>query len=276
MNNFFFGSFFMILSSICCIINDVCANYFYGNCVELLFFRFLFATIMSFSRYKNRNFFNLNNLIRGILFSTSMFFFLFGLRRLPLPLVILINFAVPIWNILLSGIILKEKIKNRLIFCVINTLSIAYASYEFFNIDNKSAIMSLLFASFLFSCIDIFNKIAINNDSEKANDIVMGSSFFSTLIFLPFISFKLPILNDIYLLIIISLMAIGIPFFMLKASKFSDLSALQPLKYLEFPMTLLVNYTLFSETISNKLYIAFIMILINTSISYIIEIKTIK
>lgn len=263
----------VLLSSVSCVASDILSKLFDGSIEDLLFIRFALATLISFIYYRSFSFISIKNAIRGGLFALSMFFFTYGLRSLPLTLVILINFATPIWTIIFSKIFFNEKIQYRLISSIINTFGIAIALTGFLDTsENIYPIFSVLLASVMFSLIDVINKSSMNY-GEKISDILIGSSFFSSLFFIPKYSFTIPSSTNMFIILGIAISALAIPYFMMLASKRTNLSALQPLKYAEFPMTIIANKIFFHEVLQKEVYYGFAIILLGIITNYFYEIK---
>ncbi|WP_342262071.1 hypothetical protein [Alphaproteobacteria bacterium endosymbiont of Tiliacea citrago] len=115
-------------------------------------------------------------------------------------------------------------------------------------------------------------------ETKKITDILLGSSLVSSMFFLILVifdqknTFFVSIL-DVFYAILIGFLAILIPFFMLKASQKADLSSLQPLKYIEFPLSVFISCFLFNETFNLSFFIGFFIIIISTTYGYFHETK---
>lgn len=242
----------------------------------LFIISFILILISPHFKQKKLNFLSKNNLIRGFLFTISMMFFIYGLKKLSLGIVILLNFCTPILTTLLSKIFLKENLRQRLITCIINTIGILIAILPCIHSIDWCAVISVIAASSCFAAIDVFNKANLNHD-ENINQILTGSSLVSACCFSVLLCCNgevvvIPSKTDLVLSVLIALLAILIPLFTLKASQYSDLSSLQPLRYIEFPVSIVSSYVCFNDTYTPHIFIAFVVIVIGTSWSYLKEI----
>lgn len=284
--NFYKAAFYMITSSILCIVSDTFTKKCTLNGIFFLFIRFSIATIILIpcflytKNFKINSALNFKNFIRGSLFAFGMMFFLYSLNNLSLGFTILLNFMTPIFATLLSKIFLKENLKNRLLTCIFNTFAILYSIYPSITIINNTAIMTSITAAFMFATIDVYNKHNLQNKEDNI-EILLGSYFFAAMIsffsLIPsniiktFTKNQSIIFKELPLLTIIALTAILIPYFLLKASANADLSWLQPLKYIEFPISIASGYLFLNDKYSYHVFISFAIILFGLTINYIQE-----
>lgn len=219
-----------------------------------------------------------DNFIRALLLTLGMISFTIGLRKLPLAIVILLNFCTPILTTIFSKLILNESLKHKLWVCIFNTTGIFIAVLPNLHTNAYQNILHIIIASVFFSLTDIFNKWNLKKN-ENIVEIIIGSSIFSTILLFLIITFSHePILikqTQIFPMIAVAASAIFIPLFLIEASKYADLSSLQPIKYIEFPLGVISSYYFFKDSYTAHIFLGFAIIAIGTTFNHLQETKKI-
>ena len=104
--------------------------------------------------------------------------------------------------------------------------------------------------------------------------MLFGSSLGIVLLLSPFYSFDInAIKNNLPELICMGIGANLILYFILKAWKYCDISALQPIKYIEFPISIYFSYAIFQDKTTTAIIIGFSLIFIAFIINFYSETK---
>lgn len=273
MLRYFRGAFWLILASLISVLNDVCMKLETSNYCDIVFWRFFSATLvlLPFVIYY-RPHVTLGSLrvhgIRSILFGISMFFYLVALKILPISLVNAINFSIPIWVVILACIFLEERWDGRLLSTFLGVVGVYVALIPVLQSGSLIFAGLLILGALGFAILDVFNKYLLNKD-ESMIMMLFGSSFGITLLYLPFISWKLPC--QPYLFIWLGLGANLLLYCYLKAWESCDISAIQPLKYIEFPLAIYFGKSIFHETTSWYVFLGLGIMLIGIFINMRLE-----
>ena len=258
MKSYLKGAFFLSLASIVSIFNDITVKLIDLSSNDIMFLRFFFATLILipftfFYKIKTDKKSLRNHGIRALIFGLSMFFFTTALKTLPIALVNAVNFSIPIWVVLFACIFLKEPWNGRFLATCIGIIGVLITCIPIWKNANISQAILLLTGAMGFASLDVFNKHLLNKD-ESMVMMLLGSSFGISLLYLPFFSWNL---NSVSLMPFIWL-ALGsnlILYFILKAWESCDISAIQPIKYIEFPIAIYFGKVMFQETPSIYIFI---------------------
>jgi S-adenosylmethionine uptake transporter len=251
------GAIFLGLASVVSILNDVCMKCVNMNSYDILFWRFASATLflipfMFFFKLKPKKNSLRNHTIRALIFGISMFFYINSLQNLPIATVNAINFSIPIWVVLLAYFFLKEPFNGRFLSTSLGLIGIIVACIPIWQSCDISSSILLVLGAIGFACLDVFNKHLMNKD-ESMILMLFGSSLGITLLYMPFFSWQFP--SNFYIFAWLGIGANAILYFILKAWEACDISALQPLKYIEFPIAIYFGHSLFNETTHPLLFV---------------------
>ena len=258
MKSYLKGAFFLSLASIVSIFNDITVKLIDLSSNDIMFLRFFFATLILipftfFYKIKTDKKSLRNHGIRALIFGLSMFFFTTALKTLPIALVNAVNFSIPIWVVLFACIFLKEPWNGRFLATCIGIIGVLITCIPIWKNANISQAILLLTGAMGFASLDVFNKYLLNKD-ESMVMMLLGSSFGISLLYLPFFSWNV---SSVSLMPFIWL-ALGsnlILYFILKAWESCDISAIQPIKYIEFPIAIYFGKVMFQETPSIYIFI---------------------
>ncbi len=258
---------YFILSIICGIINDVLSKYICSNMhpLNVTFFRFAFSTLTLIPFICLKKPLKINELsihiIRGSFLFVGIFCWIYGLKRVPLSIATVISFSIPLFTLIIGSFVLREKITWQRWSATILGLIGILITLEFNSLQFNYMALILMAAAVIFACLDVINKIIVSR--ESIINMMFYSSLVTAIISLPFaISFwTYPSYNDLILLLVIGISANLLLFFLLKAFKLYDATALAPYRYCELIITSLLGYLIFDEIIGCNLIIGIIFII---------------
>lgn len=272
------GALYIALSSLIAIANDVCMKMVSTNTTDTLFLRFLFATIILFPlilyykpRIEAKS--SYHHLTRALIFGLSMFFYASALKQLPLSAVIAVNFSIPLWVVILACLFLGEKWNGRLPAVLIGMLGVLMTCIPIWQVANAAATLVLILGAIGFASLDVFNKYLMNK-KESMLMMLFGSSLGITLLYSPFFSYTIP--NNIWPFVYLGIGANLLLYFILKAWQCCDISALQPIKYIEFPISIFLGAILFQDKFNWHMFLGVVVLLIGILINMHNEIKNKK
>jgi S-adenosylmethionine uptake transporter len=250
-------------------INDTIAIYLGCNLssFEITTLRFFFGTITlclvmipkGLSCFKTSNV--KIHFIRSVLLFAGISIWISCLNDVPLVLVTLMSFTIPIFFIILAYFLLKEKIGiSRLIITVLGFIGIIVAINPFSeNFQNISLL--LIIAVICFALLDVVNKKYVS--SESTLNMMFYSALFTLLLSLAptfFYGFIWPSNKEIILCFFLGAGANLILYTLLKAFALADATSLSPLRYTELLISALIAYFLFGQIPEHSIYIASLII----------------
>lgn len=246
------GAFFIVLASIISVINDACMKDPNTSASDTLFLRFLVATIalLPFVINKRKMLTQTkwtNHIIRASMFAAAMFFYLSGLKQLPLAFVIAVNFSIPLWVVILACLFLGEKWDGRLKSVLIGLSGVLITCIPIWESAKIHSVLVLILGAIGFASLDVFNKHLLNKE-ESMLMMLFGSSLFQTMLYAPFFSYTMP--QNIWLYVYLGIGSNLLLYFILKAWQCCDISSLQPVKYIEFPLALYIGSIVFNDKLN--------------------------
>jgi S-adenosylmethionine uptake transporter len=270
--NYYKGISWFILSLVVSVLNDTISKYL-GNrlhSLEVSFFRFLFSTItlIPFIIYYGRKSLTtsrpLLHIARGVLLFAGITLWIFGLNIVPISVVTLLSFTIPLFVLILALFFLKENVGwQRWLATIIGFLGIILVLNPG-DVSFNPASLLLLLSTSLFAILDILNKKFVIKETT------LSMLFFSALVttvfaFIPALYvWKVPTLKEIVLLFILGGGANLILLFILKAFACIDASAVAPFRYIELILSSIVGYFIFNEIPSSNIYIGALLIVPST------------
>lgn len=277
MNNYHKAMLAIVFQSIFCVFSDVFFKQISANSVfDVVFLRYILCSIVLI-RFVNFKFLSKIGIFRSFLLTVALLFFLQGLKMTNISTAIVLSFATFIWIIFLSKIILKEKIGKRFIPSFLGLIGIFIACYKEINPENLYGIISLFISTFFFALVELFNKMQMKEgdyDFKEITSIIFWHYLISAAFTIPFLSYTLPNFNELHFYIATAICAIGIFYTNLIAVKNADLSSIQTIKYLEFPLSVFCDMYFFNQIISKEKYIGFIILIFSIFITLKMESNT--
>lgn len=187
------------------------------------------------------------HMLRGALLYVGMSSWIYGLNLVPISTATVVSFSIPLFVLVLGKFFLKENIFwQRWLVTILGFIGVLITVSPHFSQFN-SQVWVLLLSALFFASLDVINKIFINK--EGITLMIFYSSFFTSLISLPFALYYWGDINQYQILLLI-LLGIGsnlILYCLLKAFKLSDATALAPYRYLELFMSISLGALLFNE-----------------------------
>ena len=270
--SYILGSLLTIGACIFSIINEALSKKLGGTYgITVLFFRFFFSTVffLPFVIARPQIFFTKHmkiHMIRGGIFSVAMIPWCYGIIQLPLPLVTVLSFTIPLFVIIMAKILLKEEVGySRWIATGIGFLGILISVEFSLHGGNERAIFFAVLATFLFALLDIVNKKLLIVE-EPIVSMMFFSAFWTTIFSAPLAlyNWNFPPMSDLLLLMVLGLGANGMLACLLLSFRFCDVSALQPLRYIEFILSCGVSIVFFHTKPNTALFIAVMLIVAAT------------
>ncbi|MBN9542253.1 MAG: DMT family transporter [Alphaproteobacteria bacterium] len=270
MNNKILAVIFFLTSIFIGVCNDIITKYLGSNLdsLEVVFFRFLFATIilLPFAFKKNVSLSTSNpkiHLLRGFLLFGGIWIWSHSLSHINVATATVINFTIPIFTLILARLVLKEKVcKWRIIATFSGFIGVVIIANKPGNFDN--IVLFVLFASFMFAVLDIVNKKYVVKESLIA--MLLYSNLATLLFTIPFLigDFVMPTEKQLVLLFILGAGANMLLYFLLKAFALADASYLVPFRYTEILIAGLMAYIFFGEKLHDNTIIGALFIIPST------------
>lgn len=258
-----------ILSLIISSFNDLIAKQLAQSIssFQIVFLRFTFGSLilMPFIA-RSKDGFKTNylfiHLIRGLLLFIAITIWCIGLKEVPIVMITLLSFAIPLFFIILASFFLKERIGlRRLLITLVGFLGVLVVIDPAFEELNQISWL-LLLAVLLFAGLDVINKKYINKETTL-NMLFYSSLATSLFSLIPAIltGWIWPSSRDILLCFILGAGANLILYAILKAFSLVDASALSPLRYLELVISAILGYLFFAEIPNSNIYFGALIII---------------
>lgn len=185
--------------------------------------------------------------MRGIGHGIGVMLWFYAMSRIPIAEVSAIGFTAPVFATLGAALLLGEKIRLRRILAIVMGLFGAFVVIRpGFAVVDPGAIAMLITAP-LFGFSDVFAKMLMRNESGPA--VVGFLSLFVTLVTLgPAIYvWQTPTLEQWGLACLIAFLANLGHLSMMHAFKIAEMSAVQPVKFLQLLWAALIGFMVFGE-----------------------------
>jgi S-adenosylmethionine uptake transporter len=244
---------------------------------EVIFFRFLFSTIILLPFFLNQKRLSINktrnerhtiHLLRAVLWMVGIYLWTYNASRIPLHIVTISSFLIPFFNIFLSRVYLKERVSSRGFFYM--TISF-FGVLSVFHMSSFSAVnfIFIILATLTFSSLDVLNKKIVSENNSIIN-MIFFSNLYSLLMCAPFIfvDYVVPSSNELMFLFLLGIGASSIIFCILKSFESSNLSSIQYVRYLEFPISCILGFTFFDEIPSALVIAGCIVVILGNIMSY--------
>jgi S-adenosylmethionine uptake transporter len=185
---------------------------------------------------------------RAIMLTLAISMYCFSLNKLPLATVIIINFTIPIFTLLLAYIFLKETIgMPRLLATLVCFVGICVTSEPTNANFATYAILILIFSAVMFAGLDIINKKFVMREG------ILTMLFYTAVVTLALIAIpawirweKVQIMDWIFF-ILLGCGANLLLYCILKAFERVAVSAIAPFRYIEFILSAAVGFLCFGE-----------------------------
>lgn len=238
---------------------------------NILFFRFLFSalTLLPFvlaqpARFATRQW--KIHALRGGLFTLAMLPWSYGLIELPLPLVTTIGFTTPLFVIILAKLFLGEAIGwQRAGATVCGFIGIMISAG--FSLKGINGWIGLaLLATALFAVLDIVNKRLLMTD-EGILPMMFFSAVWTSIFTAPLaaLTWQTPTWQELGALVVLGCGANVLLGCLLKAYALCEVSAIQPLRYMEFLFSCALSILFFNEAPTTNVLIGVCLIIPTTA-----------
>ena len=204
-----------------------------------------------------------NNFIRNIFHFIGQSCWTWGLTILPLALVFSLEFTMPIWASIIAILFLKEQITlNKILFLIIGligTFTILLPDTNHISIYN----IIVLFSAIAYAFAHNFTKKLTKTDS------ILSILFFMSLFQLP-LSFigsliigeiNFYILNELPLIIFLTITSLLAHLSLSSALKNSDASIILPIDYIRLPLIAFIGWYYYNEIMTNNIIIGSCLII---------------
>lgn len=252
------GIFFLFMMMLVSCINDVIAK-FMGqrlNIIEVIFFRFFFslATLLPFVILRGAKVLKTSNLafniVRGLFGIISFYLYTYSLVYLKLVEVVTVLWTAPLFVLILSVLLLNEVVSKT---CCVAVIFGLFGMFIITLYDSGIAFsfkwiyMIPVLSALLFSAQDIMIKKMLNNENYITM-LFYFSLITSILSFVPAIFvWQTPTVFELTMLFFLGLFANILQYFLFKAFKATNLSALAPFRYMEFLLSAIMGFIFFAE-----------------------------
>lgn len=251
------GVFWMVLVCAVSNLNDILIKYVGTRLsgVEIAFFRFFFSTLvlLPFMLRNGMQSFKTPHpkvhFIRALLLVAAISPWCYGVAALPLTLATTISFTTPFFVLPMALIFLKEHVGwQRWVATFIGfvgiTVSLNPTGGDVFN-----PIALLLIAStIMFASLDIINKKLLIKDEGLLPMLFFSAVGTMLLGFVPaLMAWQTPTLHELFFLLLLGCGANLILFCLLKAFSATEVSALQPFRYVELVLSACFGFLIFGE-----------------------------
>ncbi len=200
--------------------------------------------------------------LRGGLFFCGISLWGLGLKTTYISTAALITFSEPFFLLLLSALLLREKITYpRLLATMVSFLSVFFI-IDIRTLNLASGVVILLLAEFFFALADIINKYGSNNENHLT--IVFYYSLFAFIISGVFTinNFAMPTWKELFYLFCLGLSSDLFLALLLNAFSLADASFLSPFKYSEFIFSVIFGYFFFQEKVTNNSFFVITIIVV--------------
>ncbi|USO00630.1 MAG: DMT family transporter [Alphaproteobacteria bacterium] len=261
------ASLWFTMSILCGFFNDFILRYIAVNntimipVVQATFYRFFFSACFLFpffivGKKSSLTAQSKNHFIRSILLLVPMLLWTYGVSHSSLIFATFMEFSIPFFVSIIAYFFLHESIEKRLVSIVLGCAGVFLVAFKYIEFSSLYVVFAMVLACILYATLDVVNKYLLNKNESLIN-MLFFSSLGVSILTLPFILccyVAIPI-NYLILYVIQGLLGNFLIFFILKAYQLESISALQPLRFISFPLSILFGLKL-GDNIS-FLYIIF-------------------
>jgi len=236
--------------------NDILAKCVGGRLsgVEVAFFRFFFSALvlLPFMLAKGRGAFVTRypgvQFIRSLLLVLAVAPWCYGVAALPLTLATTISFTVPFFVLPLAKIFLNEHVGwQRWFATLFGFLGIVVSLHPSEGTFNPM-VFALVGSTIMFASLDIINKKLLIQDESLLSMLFYSAVGTAALGFIPaLLTWQTPTLQELFFLALLGGGASLILFCLLKAFAATEVSALQPFRYVELILSGIFGLIIFHE-----------------------------
>lgn len=252
------GMFFLILMMCVSCTNDVITKFLGQRLppMEVMFFRFFFNLVTLLPLIIKEGFGILKtkmlafNIYRGILGVLAFALFIFSIINIKLIEVIIVCWAIPIFVLPLSAIFLKENVTIlRWVATIIGFVGLSCISLigSDYNFSFKMIYLVPIASAFIFAVQDVMIKKMVESENKLTMLFYFAAVATVISLFPAIYVWQSPTIFELCMLFLIGAGGNIMQYFLFKAYNATDLSALSPLRYLEFFIAAIFGFTFFGE-----------------------------
>lgn len=186
--------------------------------------------------------------IRAIMLTLAISLYCFSLNKLPLSTVIIINFTIPIFTLLLAYVFLKETMDiPRLLATLLCFAGICITSEPTNANFATYAILILILSAVMFAGLDVINKKFV------AKEGILTMLFYTAVVTLALIAIPAWVywekvqITDWFFFALLGCGANLLLYCILKAFERVSVSAIAPFRYIEFILSAVIGFLCFDE-----------------------------
>lgn len=251
------GVFWMIIVCIISMSNDSLAKYVGGRLsgAEVAFFRFFFSTLvlLPFMLIRGKKAFITHypgvQCVRATLLVLAGIPWCYGVASLPLTLATTISFTVPFFVLPLAKIFLKEHVGwQRWAATLFGFAGIVVSLHPSGGGAFNPMALTLIASTIMFATLDIINKKLLTEDETLLSMLFYSALGTAILSFIPaLLTWETPTLQELFFLLLLGGGGSLLLFCLLKAFAATEVSALQPFRYVELILSALFGFIIFQE-----------------------------
>lgn len=216
-----------------------------------LFFSFILCLI--YFRYKKIKFYNFMTLplfLRGLFGSIALVFYFYTLTVMPLATAITLNYLSPIFSLIFAIFVLQEKPHARVWIFIslafVGVLLTKGLDSSIANFDFFAAIMGAMFAGLAYTFV---RKAGLKSHPMMVIFLLPLVGIFPSTVSLFIFDSVWPSLQDVWILLAMSLLVFMAQYFMTLAYSFGEVAKVSIITYLSIFWTLAIGYFVFNETV---------------------------
>lgn len=250
------GVFWMIMVCAISNMNDILVKHVGGRLsgAEVAFFRFTFSTLVllpfmlagGVKSFKTAH--PSVHFVRALLLFMAIAPWCYGVAALPLTLATTLSFTTPLFVLPLALVFLKESVGwQRWAATLVGFAGILVSLNPGDAVFNPLALL-LILSTVMFASLDVINKKLLIQDEGLLPMLFFSAVGTMVLGFIPAIlDWQTPTLHELFFLLLLGGGANMILFCLLKAFSSTEVSALQPFRYVELILSAIFGFALFGE-----------------------------
>lgn len=275
-NKYWLGIGFFLLQMVVSCANDIISK-FMGqrlDSIEVTFFRFFFGliTLLPFMFINGKKIFKTTqlswNVIRGILGALSFFLYIDSVISLPLAEVVIILWTIPLFSLIFSKFLLGENVSIfRWIATLIGFIGLSIITTYTSNNEFRFNILYLIpiGAALLFAFQDIIIKKMVVAQENQLTMLFYFALVTSLVTLIPAMKvWKAPTTFELSMLFLLGAGGNLIQYFIFKAFRLVDVSAVAPYRYLELLISAFFAFIFFLEIPGLNVYIGALILIPST------------
>ena len=255
LKRYLIGVGWFILSLLISNANDVVSKHLGSNLhpLQITFMRFFFGSLVliPFMLHYGRASFATSRLglhaLRGLLLLGGIALWCYGLTLVPIAVVTVLNFTIPLFTLILAIFFLHERVGWSRWVATIGGFVGVLVVLEPQNTSFQPQALLLLLAAVMFAMLDVINKKYVVKETMLSMlfYVALATMFFGAIP--AWLVRESMTAQQVILLFFLGCGANLILYCLLKAFACADVSALAPFRYIELVFSALSGYLLFAE-----------------------------